>query len=275
MPANILLALQLGEMKNRLILMVVVGLTGVLLSSSGIAGPSNGFHAVLDDGSDRFETTFDSNSNLRLTLTRTTVEKMNYDGPEGYTAILLRAQGVPGPGIRRDELTIFVSGQYRLLGYATESGLIYCYKVIQHGAGTIISHIAVFGPGNEDMTAVGPKGRYQYVSLSPNGTMCVLVDTGIVITDFASGSSQKVSLDEEISPHAANPPWQTEGGFHHPSGYNLSGEYLKMHWKSAFEGVLFVSGPEGTTTREIPVSWKPERLTNKDRLRAAAILSCC
>jgi hypothetical protein len=230
-------------------------LWGMILHVPVVAEDS-GFHKISDDGNERVERTFPCGVNRICTVSRVIVQRNNYDGPPGYTAILVRSEQVPGPGIWKEELTVFVRGQYRLLGFDSKTVRVLCYKTAQRGVSGTIVNIVAFDSEHSGGQNIGPEGVYQYVSCNDNGRYCILVDAGVVMVDMETGVSRRIPSLEKIPPDAADPPHKMEEGYWIGAGYSTSDEFVEMSWKNTTTGVLTVRDYQGNLVVEIPVAWE-------------------
>lgn len=244
-----------GMNHNATVLAPVV-LAGVITGLSSGAAVCAGFERVLDDGSDRIEAMFPCGTSRRCTVSRVTVQRPNYDGPPGYTAILVTSEQVPGPGVWKEELTVFVRGQYRLLGVDAEQHRVMCYETAQRGVAGTIVNLVVFDPEHRNGEIIGPKGAYQYVSCGDDGHYCVLVGSSVTIVDMRSGTSRRMPSPEPVPSNAADPPHDTERGYWIGGGYNLSGEFVEMLWEDSTSGTLIVRNQAGETAIQVPVVWE-------------------
>ena len=213
------------------------------------AGEDYQWRFVLADTSrDRFEQTFDNRSDRRYEVSRVCVELGNYDGPPGYTAILIRSLLIAGPGIRTELMTAFPAGQYRLCLFELDGFKIYAYELEQRGSGVYITGLRIFSPDKLDGERIGPRGIYQYASCNPAGTYCLLVDADITIYDFQAGNTTRMSDVEQIKTSATS---QNAIG-----GFNLSGEFMEMKWLTETVGTLILRDETGKVQREIDIDFE-------------------
>ncbi len=86
---------------------------------------------------------------------------------------------------------------------------------------------------------IGPEGKYQYASCSPDGKYCLLIDSRVTIIDIQNNKVLKKVAGIEISTDAAAPEGETEDGrFIIGGNYSLSGEFLEMKWETNRSGKL-------------------------------------
>lgn len=231
-------------------------LAGIVACLSSSAETDVGFHRISDDESDRIGTTYPCGTNRQCAVSRVIVRRPSYDGPPGYTAVLLTSKQSPGPGIPKEELTVFARGQYRLLGVDPQRHRVFCYETAQRGVTRAIIKLTAFDPGHVDGEIIGPKGVYQYVSCSHDGRYCVLVDSGVTMVEMDSGVSRRTLSPDQIPTDAADPPHETAQGYSIGKGYRVDGEYVQMSWNGSDSGVLLVRNRGHEPTREITVAWE-------------------
>jgi len=99
------------------------------------------YTGIADNEDDLVVIEFPCGPNLVCTLSRVIVQRPCYDGPRGYTALLLLSRLDPGPGIPEEEFVVFVKDQIRLLGVDPSTQRVLCYRTDQLGASDIIENL--------------------------------------------------------------------------------------------------------------------------------------
>jgi len=185
-----------------------------------------------------------------IKIHRRVVEGIRLEGPEGYTAFLVRtrARSLATPPV--DTMTIFASGQYRLLGYDRRDNVLYACRIRQIDGGLWISGVLTLEEQYMPGTPLGPPGRYQYISLSPNAKSLVLVDDDVTVADLDSGQSRRLDASPPLTRIEANP---VEGGGSSLDRLRLDGKFVEMQWKDGAAGTLVIRDADGSTAREIAV----------------------
>ena len=174
-----------------------------------------------------------------LDIRRIVVEPMRRDGSEGYTAFLVRRRARADAGApTEEELTLFLAGQYRILGYAAKDPTLYVGRIGLAGERfRILGALALDHPLSP-ARPVGPPGAYQFASMSPSGETLVLVDRGVVVVDLETGEFRREAVEPEIAADAANPGSQLDG-------FRLGGDSMTVEWKDGRTGALEVRAPAG------------------------------
>ncbi len=201
---------------------------------------------LVDTAQEKFSQTIETGSGRKYTISRLCVEGMNYDGPAGYTAILVRYVDDPGTGVRNEIMTVFPSGQYRLCRFEPEEFRVYGYELRQRGASVYVTGICCFMPDSPGGEAVGPDGYFQFATCNPAGTHCLLVDTVITVYDFSSGDTSTIAVSPAIA-HNASDPSEVIGGI------DLSGKYMEVKWVCSTAGTLILRDETGKTVRKIAI----------------------
>ncbi|MEW6412051.1 MAG: hypothetical protein AB1483_06195 [Candidatus Zixiibacteriota bacterium] len=228
-------------------LLVLVILTSTIVQSVN----AGDMIRVIDTTQGGFTTSLDSLCGKDCTISRQVVEKMCYDCPPGYTAILLRSSSPPS--VRVEHLTAFSSGQYLICSVELESPRVFALELVQQGVALVISGIRVFGTAYPEGERIGPQGSYQYASCSPDGTHCLLVDTGVTVVGLTNASVGILSIQPKIPADAANVNTPDLSNRVDGLGYNLSGKTLEMVWSTNITGKLVIRNAEGETAREIDI----------------------
>lgn len=220
------------------------------------SAPAADLIPIDDDGSLRFQATYPCGETRRCRVSRVTVQEPNYDGPPGYTALLVTSRPIVGPGVRREELVVFTRGQFRLLGVDSKTHEVSTFQAAQRGATLRIVRLVRFAPSYLQGMPVGAEGSYQYVSCHPTGRHCILVDDGVTLVSLLPGGDiRRFQMTDPIPHDAADPPRQTERGFEIGGGHRLDGELMEMIWHGE-SGTLRFRDAEGW--REIEVNAGPE-----------------
>lgn len=222
---------------------------------SNASAPAVDHWPMEDDGSLRFQATYPCGDAQQCRVSRVIVQEPNYDGPPGYTALLVMSRPVVGPGARQEELVVFTRGQIRLLGVNPETHEVSTFRIAQRGATLRIVQLVHFAPSSPQGIAVGPEGSYQYVSCHETGRHCILVDDDVALVSLPSGDIRRLQTADPIPHDAADPPRQTERGFEIGGGHRLDGEFMEMIWQGE-SGTLRFREAEGW--REIEIDVAPE-----------------
>ena len=184
-----------------------------------------------------------------LDIRRIVVEPMRRGGAEGYTAFLVRRRARAEAGTpSEEELTLFLAGQYRILGYAAKEPTLYVGRIGLAGESfRILGALALDRP-LAPARPVGPPGAYQFASISPSGETLVLVDQGVVVVDLETGRFRREAVEPEIAADAANPGSQLDG-------FRLGGESMTIEWQDGRTGALEIrGGPAGGAARRIAIT---------------------
>ena len=185
---------------------------------------------------------------LFRSVSRINVDGPYYDGPDGYTVFKIREKGGISP--TKDILTVMTAGQFRLVAADLTSQQLYALRVQQYGAGqkiTNISKIQTDQPNVEDVIPKEHKIYARYAALTPDSHYCLLFGDDVVAVELASGTVHKIEVDYEFPYDAAEP--ETPGG----TGWNLSGEYMNLTWKSDRKGTVTLSNKQGDVYAEVPI----------------------
>lgn len=214
-----------------------------LLASSTHAGRS--FTAIVDSERE-YEGEIPSARDTVLEIRRVVVEALRRDGPEGYTAFLVRRSGRAEAAAHEEELTLFLAGQYRILGYEAKEPTLYVARIGLVGQSfRIVGALALdrpLAPGRP----VGPPGAYQFASTSPSGETLVLVDRGMVVVDLETGGFRRERIEPPLAADAANPGTTLDG-------FRLGGESMSVEWKDGRSGTLEIRDGAGGSPRLIPI----------------------
>ena len=183
-----------------------------------------------------------------LDIRRIVVEPMRRAGPEGYTAFLVRRRARAEAGApTEEELTLFLAGQYRILGYASKEPTLYVGRVGLAGESfRILGALALDRP-LAPARPVGPPGAYQFASISPSGETLVLVDQGVVVVDLETGGFRREPIEPPITADAANPGSQLDG-------FRLGGESMTLEWKDGRTGTLEIRDAPSGPARRIAIT---------------------
>ncbi len=210
---------------------------------------------ALTDPDEEFVHEFGAAKDTVLRIERKVVEGIRLEGPEGYTAFLVRSRARTGARTPEELLTILVAGQYRLIGYDKHANTLYACRIRLFERRLWISAILAFRNPYHPATPVGPPGRYQYASASANGDSLVLVDQDVTLVDLTDGQWKKMGVDPPLSMDAANPASSDRPAVY---GVNLDGTFVEMRWRGGRSGSLHVRNAEGPAGREIKIE-NPDR----------------
>jgi len=185
-----------------------------------------------------------------IKIHRKVVEGIRLEGPEGYTAFLVRTRprSMSTPPV--DTATVFAGGQYRLLGYDKRDEVLYACRIRQIDGGLWISSVLSLEEHYMPGTPLGPPGKYQYVSISPNARHLVLVDDDVTVVDLDSRKWRRSGVSPALSRVEANPP---EAGGSSLDRMRLDGQFVEMQWKGGTSGKLVIRDAEGSVARELVI----------------------
>jgi hypothetical protein len=209
--------------------------------------------AALTDQEKEFSGQIPGAKDTVITISRKMVEGIRLEGPEGYTAFLVRTRPRSLASPPEDTLTLFAGGQYRLLGYDKNTRVLFACRIRQIDGGLWISDVLSLEEHYMPGTSLGPPGRYQYVSLSQNANSLVLVDEDVTVVDLDSRRWRRLGVDPALTTTEANP---VEAGASSLDRLRLDGRFIEMRWKDGATGTLVIRDAEGTIAREIAVDAK-------------------
>jgi len=228
-------------MRIRSIASVITGLLLVSLTQAG------SFTAITD-AEREYEGEVPSARDTLLEIRRIVVEAMRRDGPEGYTAFLVRRRARAAAALpHEEELTLFLAGQYRILGYEAKEPTLYVGRIALAGERFRIVGVLALDRPLAPAKPVGPPGAYQFASASPSGETLVLVDEGVVVVDLESGLFRREALEPPLDPAAANPGSALDG-------FRLGGESMTLQWKDGRSGTLEIRDGASEATRRVPIT---------------------
>ena len=209
---------------------------------------------ALTDHEKEFSGEVSGSKDTVIKIHRKVVEGIRLEGPEGYTAFLVRTRprSLATPPV--DTATIFAGGQYRLLGYDKRDEALYACRIRQIDGGLWISGVLTLEEHYMPGTPLGPPGQYQYVSLSPNAKSLVLVDDDVTVVDLDSRQWRRLGVDPALTRTEANP---VEAGASSLDRLNLAGRFVEMQWKDGAKGTLVIRDTDGSTAREITIAVDP------------------
>ncbi len=198
-----------------------------------------------------------------LSVSRRVAAAMQYDGAAGVNVITIRRHaGQPGSaGSRRGRelYSAALLGQYPLAGYYGKERVLLALSVEQVGAMPHVRGLVGIHTRGRRLHTIGPRGAFQYASVSPDGRHAVLVDNQVVVVDIVKGLSHVVpgaSVKAVASPGKGN----DVGG-----GHDLSGKHLRFTWSGA-GGELVGTDASGKEVDRIKVIVTPASLAMpKDR----------
>ena len=206
--------------------------------------------AALIDHDKEFSGEIAGAKDTTIKIDRKVVEGIRMEGPEGYTAFLVRTRprSLATPPV--ETVTVFARGQYRLLGYDKQDRVIYACRIRQAGGALWISDVLSLEEHYMPGTPLGPPGRYQYVSLSPNAASLVLVDDDVTVVDLEAGRWRRLGVEPALTGNEANP---VEAGGAGLDRLNLDGRFVEMKWKDGAAGTLVIRDADGSSARELAV----------------------
>ena len=205
---------------------------------------------VLTDHEKEFSGEISGARDTVIKIHRKVVEGIRLEGPEGYTAFLVRTRPRSLATPPEETVTIFAGGQYRLLGYDKRAQVLYACRIRQIDGGLWISGVLSLEEHYMPGTPLGPPGQYQYVSLSPNAKSVVLVDDDVTVVDLDSRQWRRLGVDPALTRTEANP---VEAGGSSLDRLNLDGRFIDMRWKDGAAGTLIIRDADGSKAREIAV----------------------
>ena len=206
--------------------------------------------AALIDHDKEFSGEISGAKDSTIKIHRKVIEGIRMEGPDGYTAFLVRTRprSLATPPV--ETVTVFARGQYRLLGYDKKDRVLYASRIRQFDGALWISDVLSLEEHYVPGTPLSPPGRYQYVSLSPNAESLVLVDDDVTVVDIESRRWKRLGIDPALTQHEANP---IEAGGSSLDRLNLDGRFIEMQWKDGSAGTLEIRNVDGSTARELAV----------------------
>lgn len=194
----------------------------------------------------------------RLSVSRRVLGVMQYDGSSGVNQLALRLQSRPDKGDwRRSSRVVYSAalvGQYPLAGFYRKEMVILAYAVEQVGIAPVIIALVGIDTRRCRIHTIGPRGAFQYASVSPDGRYAVLVDDKVVVVDIPGGKSYVVP-GASVTARAYPGKGDEIGG-----GYDLSGKHLEFVWKDGDGGELVGRDGAGKVVHRLPVKVEPARL---------------
>lgn len=205
---------------------------------------------TLTDHDKEFSAEISGAKDTTIKIERKVVEGIRMEGPDGYTAFLVRTRprSLASPPV--ETVTVFARGQYRLLGYDTRDRVLYACRIRKIDGGLWISGVLTLEEHYMPGTPLGPPGRYQYVSLSPNASSLVLVDDDVTAVDLDSRQWKRLGVNPALTRNEANP---IEAGGSSLDRLNLDGRFVEMKWKGGNAGTLVIRDADGSMSRELVV----------------------
>lgn len=232
---------------NRTIFILLCLTTASLHASPTLAAKS--FTALIDHDKE-FSGEISGAKDTTIKIDRKVVEGIRMEGPDGYTAFLVRTRprSLVSPPV--ETVTVFARGQYRLLGYDARDRVLYACRIRKLDGGLWISGVLTLEEHYMPGTPLGPPGRYQYVSLSPNAKSLVLVDDDVTVLDVESGRWKRLGVSPALTGNESNP---VEAGGSKLDRLNLDGRFVEMKWKGGTAGTLVIRDADESTARELAV----------------------
>lgn len=233
----------------------IVRLALAALLTLSTACPATAFSLIKDYSSrdESFTALVNGVGHIPYEIRRVLVEPPYHNGLPGFNALIIRRYKEPVDNGPEEVMTTLIRGHIRLAGFHESAQQVLAFLFAQRGEYLMLIGLRAYGPDRPEGMAIGPSGTYQYGSISPDGSHCLLVGQTLTMLEIESGQFRIIPVSPPLSGKEADPPGSMPGGFNIGYSADITGRHLEMIWDGPQRGRLIARNKSGEITRIIKV----------------------